>query len=70
MKTLALCAIALASLTTAALAEDASSYVTFPNVVRCQSCGAEYHIKARVMKDNTIQLKAELINKKANPKVH
>jgi len=70
MKTLALGALTLASFATAALAEDSSAFVTFPNVVRCQACGAEYHIKARAMKDNTIQLKAELITKKANPKVH
>ena len=61
-------ALALISLGTSASAKDANTYVTFPNIVRCQACGAEYHIKATVTKDNMVQLKAELINKTANPK--
>ena len=61
-------ALSLSALTASASAKDAETYVTFPNTVRCQACGAEYHIRAEVMKDNTIRLKAELINKTANPK--
>jgi hypothetical protein len=63
---LALGVLALGALGTSALAED--TYVTFPNTVRCQACGAEYHVKAKVMKGNAIQLKLEQINKTANPK--
>ena len=65
---LVLGALALTTLSTTAFAKEAETYVTFPNTVRCQVCGAEYHIRAEVMKDNSIRLKAELINKTANPK--
>jgi len=68
MKTAALAIATLALLGGVSFAKDAQSYVTFPNTVRCQACGAEYHIRAEVMKDNTIRLKAELVTKTANPK--
>ena len=71
--TLVLGALALVSLGASALAEDATTskgYVTFPNTVRCQACGAEYHVLARATKDNAVQIKLEQINKSANPKVH
>jgi hypothetical protein len=68
MKTTALAIATLALLGGVSFAKDAQSYVTFPNTVRCQACGAEYHVKAQVTKENTIELKAELINKTANPK--
>ena len=65
---LVLGALALVTLGSSAFAEDA--YVTFPNTVRCQACGAEYHVVARVMKNNEVQLKLQQINKSVNPKVH
>jgi len=64
---LVLGALALAALTASVSAKEAGTYVTFPNTVRCQACGAEYHIRPVVTK-NDIQLKAELISKTANPK--
>ena len=70
---LALGALALVGFGSSALAEDATtskSYVTFPNTVRCQACGAEYHVLARTTKDNSIQIKLEQITKSANPKTN
>lgn len=71
--TFVLGALALLSLGSSTLAEDATTskgYVTFPNTVRCQACGAEYHVLARATKDNAIQIKLEQIQKTANPKTH
>jgi hypothetical protein len=68
MKTAALAVATLALLGGASFAKDAQSYVTFPNAIRCQACGAEYHVRAEVTKENTLELKARLINKTSNPK--
>jgi hypothetical protein len=70
---LTLAALGIVGLAAAAFAEDATSskgYTTFPNTVRCQACGAEYHVLARATKDNAIEVKLEAIQKGANPKVH
>ena len=66
--TLALTALAFAAFVTSASAKDEHTYATFPNSVRCQACGAEHHLRPETAKDGTIRLKAELINKTANPK--
>lgn len=61
--------IAFLSLGSSAVAADKdNSYVTFPNPVRCTACGAEYHVLAKMSKDNALQIKLEQINKTVNPK--
>lgn len=64
-KTLALDALALGFLGTPAIAEDA---VLAPPVFRCTSCGAQYQVKTKVMKDNSIQVKLEKLAVSGNPK--
>ncbi len=64
-KTFALGALALGFLGTSAIAED-TAYV--PAAFRCASCGAQYQVKTKVMKDNSIQIKLEKVASTANPK--
>lgn len=64
-KTFALGALALGLLGTSAFAEDAT---LVPPAFRCTSCGAQYQVKTKVMKDNTIQVKLEKIATAGNPK--
>jgi hypothetical protein len=66
-KTLALGAAALGILTAPAFAADATTTLA-PPVFRCTSCGAQYQVKTKVMKDNTIQVKLEKLAISGNPK--
>lgn len=55
--------LAMAFLGTSAHAEDLA-----PPVFRCTSCGAQYQVKTKVTKDNTVQMKFEKIPSAGNPK--
>jgi hypothetical protein len=59
-KSLALGAAALGLFGGAAIAEDATT-VLAPPTFRCKACGAQYQVKTKVMKDDTIQVKLEQI---------
>lgn len=63
--TIALGTLALGLASHSAFADDA---VLVPTAFRCTSCGAQYQVKTKVMKDNSIQIKLEPVAKKGNPK--
>ncbi len=64
-KTLALATLALGFLGTSAMAEET---VVVAPAFRCTSCGAQYQVKTKVMKDNSIQMKFEKLVGSGNSK--
>lgn len=65
IKTLAVGALALVTLGSSAFAQET---VLVQPSFRCTSCGAQYAVKTKAMKDNTIQIKFEKIATAGNPK--